>query len=168
MVNINIKEEEETLEIVITRLNRSKVKLILVSLSSLVSILLLTLFFISFSPILTATFFLIFFVSFRNLLWGIYGKETILITPSIIKQILDFGWFKDRNDISNENIELEIELQKLLKGPSEEILDSDIGKYQRNGIIRFKKNRNVLLEIDTLIPSSDLGKIESLIQARLK
>lgn len=171
MVEINIIEEEGTLEISIKQSMQSKLKVILLSLLSMVSLLFFVVLFFT-SPLrfsaLIFMFFTVFFLSFRSLLWQINGKEKIKITPSQVNQIIDFGWFDYKTVISNENVELEIALQKLLKGTSEEILDSDLEKYQRDGIIRFKKNKNVLIEIEAVIPSTELGKIENLIQAYLK
>ena len=171
LIKINIKEEEEYLEIEIRQRKKSMLKIILQIVLSLVSGILLIICVLT-SPLVLAFpiffFFTIFFLSFRSLLWQINGKEKIKITPSIVNQVIDYGLFKYNTKISNDNVDLEIDLQKLLKGASEEILDSDLEKYQRNGIIRFKKNRDVMISIEAVIPSIELEEIEKLIQAHLK
>lgn len=118
------------------------------------------------STIMSVFFFIVpAYLFLRYFLWNSYGKEIIEISNGKIRQIISYGLFEDKSMIGNKNVSLKIHFEnddtKLIEeAKTNEILDSNLSKYVHPGVFRFILNRDVAIEINTIIPPKEVENLE--------
>ncbi|MEM9917504.1 MAG: SoxR reducing system RseC family protein [Bacteroidota bacterium] len=114
-------------------------------------------------------FLVVFYYFFRMYLWNTRGKEIVKINRNQIVQIIDYGMFKEESTITNKDLSLKLYFEDSEPGTrqKEKILDANFSKYTIDGIVRFIRYKDVVLEINTKIPSSHLEQLEDDINAYL-